>query len=186
MDADADDAAAADGAEVMDEAASGKLPAYVYNGEADIAAICDYLTKVVASDYSDADVSIPYMHIVDTDKSNPEDTLVWGDFWVINYNLKGDILEMDSGGDYPGLMHLQKKDDGRYAVTKFEVVGDGSDFTSSAKKIFGDRYDDFAKAHADNEAMEKIRAEFIKGYVEAYGLNITAYQDYGWDPVPLK
>ena len=47
-------------------------------------------------------------------------------------------------------------------------------------------YDDFAAAQADDEAMEKIRAEFIKDYVEANGLNITAYQDYGWDPVMIN
>ena len=168
------------------EADTGALPPYVYDGDADIAAICDYLTNEVASNYDAADVSIPYMKVVDKDDSDPDDTKVWGDFWVINYDLKGDVLEMASGGNYPGLMHLKKNDDASFTVTDFEAVEDGSNFLQSAQKIFGDRYEDFAKAQADDEAMEKIRAEFIKDYVDANGLNITAYQDYGWDPVTLE
>ena len=162
------------------------LPAYVYDGDAKIAAICDHLTKDIASHYSEAEVSIPYMQIIDTDDSNPEDTLVWGDFWVMNYNLEGDVLVSDSGGNYPGLIHLQESSDGSYVVTEFEQVGDGSDFIPSAKKIFGDRYDEFSKVQSDNESFEEIRKEYIRDYVEANGLNITAYQDYGWDPVTLE
>ena len=164
---------------------SGKLPAFVYDGDADIAAICDYLINEIASNYDAADVTIPYMKVVDTDDSDPDDTKVWGDFWVINYDLNGDVLEMASGGNYPGLMHLKKNSDGSCVVTEFEQVADGSDFIPSAKKIFGDRYDDFIKAQSDDKAMEEIRAEYIRGYVEANGLNITAYKDYGWDPVDL-
>ena len=36
--------------------------------------------------------------------------------------------------------------------------------------------------HLRNE----IRTQFIKAYVEGNDLEITAYQDYGWDPIPLK
>ena len=169
-----------------DDAKVSGLPGYVYEGDAKIAAICDYLTKDIASHYSEAEVSIPYMQIIDTDESNPEDTLVWGDFWVMNYNLEGDVLATDSGGNYPGLMHLKESSDGSYVVTEFEQVGDGSDFIPSAKKIFGDRYDAFSRVQSDNETFEEIRKEYIRDYVNANGLNITAYQDYGWDPVTLE
>ena len=175
---------AADGNE--DDTEVSGLPVYVYDGDAKIAAICDYMTNDIASHYSEAEVSIPYMQIIDTDDSNPEDILVWGDFWVMNYHLEGDILVSESGGNYPGLMHLQESSDGSYAVTEFEQVGDGSDFIPSAKKIFGDRYDEFSKVQSDNEAFEEIRKEYIRDYVQANGLNITAYQDYGWDPVTLE
>ena len=160
------------------------LPAYTYTGDEKVAAICDYLVNVKASDYEKADVSIPYMYIVDED-SDTDDIRIWGDFWILNYNLDGEVLKAESGGNYPGLMHLEKISDGSYSVVDFEVVADGSDFISSAKKIFGDRYDDFTKAHADNEAMEKLRLEYICDYVKANELDITAYQDYGWDAVPI-
>mgnify|MGYP002855213548 CR=1 FL=1 len=160
------------------------LPAYTYTGDEKTAAICDYLVNVKASDYEKADVSIPYMYIVDEDVDT-DDIRIWGDFWILNYNLDGEVLKTESGGNYPGLMHLEKISGGGYSVVDFEVVADGSDFIPSAKKIFGDRYDDFARAHADNEAMEKLRLEYIRDYVKANELDITAYQDYGWDAVSI-
>ncbi len=181
----ADEAEDVEDSEGADGAASEALPAYTYDGDAAIAAICDYLTNDIASNYSAAEVSIPYLKTVDTDDTDPDDTKVWGDFWVINYNLNGETLEMVSGGNHPGLFHLQKNDDGSYAVTDFEAVEDGSNYLPSAKRIFGDKYEDFAKVQSDRDAMEEIRAEFIKAYVDANGLNITAYKDYGWDPVAL-
>ena len=182
---DSDDAASNDEKRASD-AATGVLPAYEYKGDAQIAAICDYLTKEIASSYSEADVSIPYMQIIDTDNSDPEDTLVWGDYWIMNYNLDGDVLAADSGGNYPGLMHLQKNSDENYVVTEFEQVADGTDFAQSAKELFGDRYETFIEVQSDDETFEEIRKEYIKEYVASNGLNITAYQDYGWDPVSLE
>ena len=35
-------------------------------------------------------------------------------------------------------------------------------------------------------ANEETRTQYIRAYAEANGLNITAYQDYGWDPVELN
>ena len=39
---------------------------------------------------------------------------------------------------------------------------------------------------ADLMANEETRTQYIRAYAEANGLNITAYQDYGWDPVELN
>ena len=44
----------------------------------------------------------------------------------------------------------------------------------------------FSGADLGAEANQAIRTQFIKAYVEANGLNITAYQDYGWEPVELN
>ena len=41
-------------------------------------------------------------------------------------------------------------------------------------------------AAEDLKANQEIRTQFIKAYVEGNDLEITAYQDYGWDPIPLK
>ena len=66
-----------------------------------------------------------------------------------------------------------------------EVAADGSDFDESAKKIFGKHYDEFVKVNSDDKTREETRAQIIANYVAANNLSITAYQDYGWDPVPL-
>ena len=65
------------------------------------------------------------------------------------------------------------------------MVGDGSQYMPTAKKIFGEKYDEFHKIARDEEEREKIRAQIVANYVAANGLTVTASQDYGWDPVPL-
>ncbi|MBQ3785905.1 MAG: hypothetical protein II799_01380, partial [Lachnospiraceae bacterium] len=109
----------------------------------------------------------------------------YGCFGIWNYDQNGDVLECVSGGAYPGLIHVKKLEDGGYEVTGMDVVEDGSNFTPSAKKIFGDHYDDFVKVEADADEREKVRAQIVANYVAANDLNFTSIKDYGWDPVTL-
>ncbi|MBO4903100.1 MAG: hypothetical protein J5518_09935 [Lachnospiraceae bacterium] len=177
-------AAAAEGTDT-EKSGSAKLPAYAYPGpELFYSVLYQYLIDTYAGGYPAADVTIPCPNIIAEDESDPDDIRVWGDFWVLNYDLNGDILENASGGSYPGCIHLKKTDDG-YEVTGMDVVGDGSDFEPTAKKIFGKYYEDLIKSSADTEGREKTRAQIIANYVAANDLQIKAYQDYGWDPVEL-
>ncbi len=161
------------------------LPAYEYPGpELFYYVLYDYLIKEYGPSYPDADVTIPCPVIIAEDESNKDDIRVWGDFWVFKYDLKGDTLENTSGGSYPGCIHVKSTDEG-YEVTGMDVVGDGSDFEPTAKKIFGKYYDDFIKKNSDTQVRENLRAQIIADYVGENDLKITAYQDYGWDPVPL-
>ncbi len=167
--------------------AEGELPAYEYPGpELFYTVVYRYMVDELAKNYPEADVSIPCPVIVAEDESNKEDILIYGDFWIFNYDLNGDILENTSGGAYPGVMHLKTLDTAEgYEVTALDVVADGSDYTESAKKIFGKYYDEFSKINADDKLREETRAQIIANYVAANELPITAYQDYGWDPVTL-
>ena len=81
-------------------------------------------------------------------------------------------------------MHM-KKDGDSYKVTKFDRVEDGSNYTDSAKKLFGEYYDAFAKYTSDDKAKAATRGQQIANYVKANGLKVTQYHDYGWDPVAL-
>ena len=47
------------------------------------------------------------------------------------------------------------------------------------------QYDAFMKVYSDDTKMEELRAQAIKDYVQATGIEVTQYQDYGWDPVKL-
>lgn len=177
------------GWEMMEETQSGStastLPAYQYPGsEVFYSVLYQYIADEFGKNYDAADVGIPCPIILSVDESNPEDILVYGNFCYYNYKLNGDILEMTSGGSYPGVIHMKKTDDG-YTATSSEIVADGEDFTESAKKIFGGKYDDFTKLQSDDKEAEKTRAQIIANYVAANNLSITAYQDYGWDPVQL-
>jgi hypothetical protein len=147
-------------------------------------AIDRYLTDSIGSQYAKGEHCVPIHSIVRVDERNTEDILVWGDFWVFNYNQSGDTLKCVSGGSHPGLMHIRQTEKG-FEVTAFDQVEDGSRYLPTAKKIFGDKYDAFVKADGDDEARNALRTETIKNYVEANGLEVTQYQDYGWDPVQL-
>lgn len=157
------------------------LPDYIYKGgDPYISAISMFMIENYAGNYERCDVSIPNISIIDIDDSNADDILVWGDYWIFNYDLDGDKLVCKSGGNYPGLIHIKDN-----LVTGFDIVADGSDYTESAKAIFGDRYEKFEEVNASIEEREKIRTQTISDYVKSHELNITKYQDEGWDPVTL-
>ena len=144
----------------------------------------DYLVNEIGKNYAQGDVCIPYAYVVSTDESNPNDILVWGDFWVFNYELSGDTLKTVSGGSHPGLMHLKKTDNG-YEVTSFDAVADGADNLPSAKKIFGDKYDAFWEINSNQEKREDLRLHYTADYVKKHNLSATMLQDYGWPAVVL-
>jgi hypothetical protein len=41
------------------------------------------------------------------------------------------------------------------------------------------------EVQGDQEGREELRAQGLAAYVKAMGLNVTKYQDEGWDPVDL-
>ena len=148
------------------------------------AAIEDYLINVIGKNYAEAEHCIPSPFIVNTDDSNKDDVLVWGDFWVFNYDIVGDTLKTVSGGDHPGLMHLKKTDKG-FEVAGFDAVEDGAGNMESAKRIFGDNFDAFWELNSNQEKREDVRLHFIADYVKKHNLPVKMVQDYGWPAVAL-
>ena len=148
-------------------------------------AIDKYFTNEVAPQYAPAEISIIYHDYVSVDDSNPADIQVLGDFWVENYNIVGDTLVFVSGGNHPGNVHIKKGSDGTYFSPGLDTVGDGSDFLPSAKAIFGERFDEFQKAHSDDALREKVRKAAISGYVFRNKLGVKYYKDYGWPAVRI-
>lgn len=160
---------------------------YGYTGEDAVeATVYEYVATELAADYDvkEGMVSIPTVMIIDKVENEDGSVDVLGDFWVENYTIEGDTLVCQSGGNHPGKMHVVKDGDA-YKVESFEPVGDGDQFEPTAKAIFGDKYDAFMKFNSDNEAREALRAETVANFVTANGLEVTKYQDYGWDPVEL-
>ena len=78
-----------------------------------------------------------------------------------------------------------KNTDAGYEITSFDIAEDGAGFIESAKRIFGEHYDAFMKVSGDEKTAEKTRAQIIANYVAANDLDITAYKDYGREPVKL-
>ena len=148
-------------------------------------AIDRYLADSIGSQYAKGEHCVPIHSIVRVDERNSEDILVWGDFWVFNYNQVGDTLKCVSGGSHPGLIHIQQTEKG-FEVTAFDQVEDGSGNLPSAKRIFGDKYDAFHDINSNEEQREKVRAESLSDYVKKHNLSVTMYQDYGWPARELK
>jgi len=142
-------------------------------------AIDHYLVEEIGRHYAQGEHCVPLRNIIAVDERNAEDILVWGDFWVFNYNQTGDTLKCVSGGSHPGLMHIRQTEKG-YEVTAFDQVEDGSRFLPTAKRIFGDKYDAFQAINSNDVAREKLRAKGLAEYVRQKGLTATMYQDYGW------
>lgn len=142
-------------------------------------AINHYLTKEIGSQYLKGEYCVPIQNIVDVDDHNSKDILVWGDFWVFNYNQVGDTLKCVSGGSHPGLIHVCKTENG-FEVTSFDQVEDGSSYLPSAKKIFGEKYDAFHNINSDEQKREEIRTEVLSAFVKEHNIPATMYQDYGW------
>lgn len=167
--------------------ASVTLPPYEYPGpELFYYVLYQYLIDEYSPYYEKSDVTIPCPYILAIDDSDKSNIKVWGDFWIFNYDLNGTVLENRSGGSYPGCIHMNMVDDSRgYEVTEMELVGDGSDFEPTARKIFGDHYQELIDSSADEKGRRETRAQIIANYAAANDLDITAYQDYGWDPVTL-
>ena len=142
-------------------------------------AIDRYLVDSIGSFYSPGDHCVPLHSIVGVDERQADDIMVWGDFWVFNYDLVGDTLKCVSGGSHPGLMHIRQTATG-FEVTAFDRVTDGASYLPSAKKIFGDKFDAFQAINSDAERREQLRADVLSEYVRRHNIAATMYQDYGW------
>ena len=147
-------------------------------------AISDYLVKEIGSQYSPGELCIPVLMLVSTEEQNAEKALVWGDFWMFNYNLVGDTLKTVSGGNHSGSMTVQKQGD-KLTVTSFEQTEDGAGNEASAKRIFGKHFDVYQNMHSNQDVREAVRKEQLKEYVKQHELNVRYYQDFGWDAVAL-
>jgi|GEM_PF-1503353 len=165
--------------------AGEEYPAFVFTGEDPyMQPIFTYFEENIKDMYPEADIFLPEFDIFREDDSDPEDIKVWGNFWVSKYNYRGTTLMAMSGGSYPGCMHLKADGDG-YVVTSAEFVEDGTNYDDSLKKIFSD--DELMAAfQASGDDMMDVRANTAHSYAEQTGLNIRAYQDYGWDPVQIS
>lgn len=167
------------------------LPKYKYLGASVyINTICEYLYENPYFDTSNSEVMIPVPMVLKVDDHDPENVIVWGDFWVLNYSLRGTILFNESGGEFPLKMVLERVGD-KYVVKSMHQAQDGSNYLRSIKRLCdGDRtlYRQFRAIVGDLSNKETV--ETRKSYLESYlqensTLHVTAYEDYGWDPVSL-
>ena len=169
------------------------LPAYAYTGEDPIeGAVADYLAADErAREYltEPGYVTIPCPIIHKTEMTDDTHSRVYGTFWILNYVRKGDILECISGGEYPAIILLENVN-GEWCVTSMEEAGDGDDYSADIQRFAnGDQELEnkyYAASDLGTPENREIRSRFVRNYVERNNLAVTAYQDYGWDPIELN
>lgn len=160
------------------------LPAYVYPGpELFYTVLYDYVIDEIGQ-YMTGGVVIPDIMITGMDESDRDDIKVYGDFACYTYTANGDTLERNSGGSYPGCIHVKSTDEG-YTVTGIEHTDEGGMFDESVDRIFGDQAESFRKAYSDDAEKERVWTQILANYVAANGLDYKYVKDYGWDPIEL-
>ena len=166
------------------------LPAYTSSGDDPIAAAVAEYTAELGKHYAQQEgaVSIPCPVMLKTETVNETSAKVYGAFWVFNYTLEGETLQCISGGEHAGIMTLEKTADG-WKVTAFEQAGDGELYAKDIQRFSqGDAALEqlyFAAGAAGDESVKSVRVQYIRDYVSVNRLQVRAYQDYGWEPVPL-
>ena len=172
---------------------SAKLPGYVYpdpDQDPVFAAITNYMINNDFGYTAEAGgVLIPAPIVLKEDISEDgTKATVYGNFWIFAYKLNGTILECTAGGENPGIINLEKKD-GEWVVTSAEYAGDGEEYKKSITKFANGDADLEKEYYAAGDASEGYLPQYLRsyiiGYVQLNGLEniITAYQDYGQDPV---
>ncbi len=175
--------------EVVDE---NFLPMFSYNmvfEDEDFdsleAAAYDYLSFDYSNDYNTDNVMIPYVSIVGIEESDPEDVLLYGDYYVWEFSKEGDKLVTVSGGHCPGIIHLQRfgeGDDASYTATGvFDVAYTDDD----AIALFGDHYDQYHEVSSDEDIRDVGLSHVISQYVKANDLNITKFRIAGGEDIEL-
>lgn len=161
------------------------LPLYQYRGDDEyLTAINNYMAGDLGEmgRSNDADVYIPYSTIAYVDDRNPDDILVYGSFNRCGYDLCNSTLVAASGSWDAGIFHLKKVGDGDYEVT-------GADLPMTEQesiKLFAPLPGLYDKLMATmDENGEELRQQEIADYINANGLYITQWQDFGKAPVPV-
>jgi beta-glucosidase-like glycosyl hydrolase len=173
----------------VEDSAAEPLPPYAGDTSTLDGNIANYLIAEFSPGYEAPDTWIPVVQTVAVDESNAEDIKCWGSYWILGYDQNGTTLECSCGGNYPGCVHLAKTAEGGYEVTSMDVAEDGERWYGSLVEICGGDSalaDEIAAAtDLSAEPQAGIRTDAIRAYVQENGLNVTAYQDFGWDPVEL-
>ncbi len=146
---------------------------------------CQYIMEKCGVEFEASDIMLPVVNILRVDDSNPEDIKVWGNFKVYNYAKHGTTLMMRNGGSFPGMIHMKKDGSGGFVGISMDLVESGTENGPSIEKIFGvdDKLMEAFRQSNDEKTDKEMILNTIRWYSEDTGIEIAAYEDYGWDPV---
>lgn len=144
------------------------------------AAAYDYLAFEAQKDYDPAHVMIPYVNVVDVDETDASDVLIYGDYWLWEFEKQEDTLVAVSGGHRAGIIHAERFGEGEGAIYSAKSMEEALT-DEDEKNLFGDHYDQYAVVSSDQDARDSKLAQIIKDYVTTNQLEVTKYQLSGED-----
>ena len=168
------------------------LPAYDYNRikgdrrDPQMAAVYEYILGLGWFDVPKGSVMIPSFCTFLSETEDEDTVKIYGNFWTFVYSKHGQTFFCEAGGENPGVFYL-KKDGEAYTVEKFDRVGDGAQYAEdidricAGNKTLRDQF--YEAANGGGETVENMRTFVIAEYTKKNGLDVTAWQDFGWDPV---
>ncbi len=167
------------------------LPEYAYTGSDPVEAA---LVNHMAEENWGANyltypgcAAIPAPIVIGTEAVDETHMKVWANLWTNTYQKMGSVLKSVAGGECPCVAILEKDGEG-WKVTELTEAGDGDDYWADITAFTGGDetlLDGFRASGIDEEPGLSVRIRFIRDYVQANGLAITSFQDYGWPEVPL-
>ena len=113
---------------------------------------------------------------------------MFGNFHWYTYHKIGNILESNSGGEYPACFHLKKVGDG-FEVVGVDKAGDAEEYAKGIKQFtkgYTGLYEKYMDWEYNEPLIEKAKKEYIKMYISQNSLDVKYYKDYGWDPVKIE
>lgn len=168
------------------------LPAYDYDKikgdrrDPQMAAIYDYILGLGWFEVPTGSVMIPSFCTFLSEMEDEDTVKIYGNFWTFVYSKHGQTFFCEAGGENPGVFYL-KKDGEEYTVEKFDRVGDGAQYAEdidricAGNKTLKDQF--YEAASGRGETVENMRTFVIAEYARKNNLDVTAWQDFGWDPV---
>lgn len=128
-------------------------------------------------------------NVVKTDMSDMDDVKVYAAYNLDGFNVEDKTLKTEAGESIMCLVHMGIDKDGVVTVGDIEIPTDGASQQEDLLKICGNDKELADKMSAACDFSEgsgaELRKAAVKAYVEANNLDVTAFQDYGWDPIEL-
>ena len=166
-----------------------ELSEFIYSGEdAELYAIVEYMKEEAGYNFEEEkSIWIPGYVIYDTIEKD-EEVLVFGNFHWNTYHKIGNILEANSGGEYPACFHL-KQVGNDFEVVGVDKAGDGADYGSDIKQFtkgYTGLYEKYMDREYNEPLIKEAKKKYLKMYISQNSLDVKYYKDYGWDPVKIE
>lgn len=172
------------------------LPAYTFHDEDPIlTAVVKYLQETdLGYEPPEGGILVPTPIILKTEvtaenNGEPVEVNAYGNFWIFTYALDGKTLRTGPCGENPGVLKLAKQN-GEWAVVSAEYVESGDNYEENIRKFAnGDK--DLEDAYylttgsSEESVLPQYQRAVLVNYVNENNLDITAFQDYGQEPVDL-